>query len=127
MPIGGHKGWGLILICEILTGLLTGGAIGRELTNLYDDLDHPQRNGHFVIAINIASFIEVAGFKARMDAYIDEMKRSELAPGFDEIIMPGEIEFRKEERQRAEGLLVGTSVIDDVLATAAALGIVVGR
>ena len=115
LPIGGHKGWGLILICEILTGLLTGGAIGRELTNLYDDLDHPQRNGHFVIAINIASFIEVAGFKARMDAYIDEMKRSELAPGFDEIIMPGEIEFRKEERQRAEGLLVGTSVIDDVL------------
>jgi LDH2 family malate/lactate/ureidoglycolate dehydrogenase len=125
LPIGGHKGWGLILMCEILSGLLTGGAIGRELTNLYDDLDQPQRNGHFVIAIDIASFLDVAGFKARMDAYIDEMKASELAPGFEEILMPGEIEFRKEERQRKDGIVLGKSVVDEVLATAAAIGITV--
>src|SRR5690606_19244550 len=67
LPIGGHKGWGLILACEILSGLLTGGAFGQELTNLYDDLDRPQRNGHFVIAINIAAFTDVAAFKERMD------------------------------------------------------------
>ncbi len=123
LPIGGHKGWGLILMCEILSGLLTGGAIGRELTNLYDDLDTPQRNGHFVIAIDIGSFIDVAGFKERMDGYIDEMKASELAPGVDEILMPGEIEFRKEERQRAEGIVLSKSVVDEVLATAAAIGV----
>lgn len=125
LPIGGHKGWGLILMCEILSGILTGGAIGRELTNLYDDLHKPQGNGHFVIAINIASFLDVASFKERMDSYISEMKASELAPGFDEILMPGEIEFRKEARQRAEGIVLGRSVVDEVLKTAKDLGIAV--
>jgi len=69
LPIGGHKGWGLILMCEILSGILTGGSFGRELTNLYDDLDQGQRNGHFVIALNIGSFLDVSSFKRRMDTY----------------------------------------------------------
>lgn len=123
LPIGGHKGWGLILACEILSGLLTGGKFGQELTNLYDDLDTPQRNGHFVIAINIASFVDVPSFKARMDEYIRTMKASELAPGTEEILMPGEIEFRKEKKQRAEGIVLGKSVVDEVMAVAAELGI----
>jgi LDH2 family malate/lactate/ureidoglycolate dehydrogenase len=125
LPIGGHKGWGLILICEILAGILTGGPVGKDLTNLYDDLHKPQGNGQFVIAINIASFLDVASFKARMDAYIVEMKASELAPGFEEILMPGEIEYRKEAKQRKEGIVLGRSVVDEVLKTAGDLGIVV--
>ena len=123
LPIGGHKGWGLILACEILSGLLTGGQFGQELTNLYDDLDTPQRNGHFVIAINIASFVDVPSFKGRMDEYIRIMKASELAPGTEEILMPGEIEFRKEKKQRAEGITLGASVVDEVVAVAVELGI----
>lgn len=125
LPIGGHKGWGLILACEILSGLLTGGAFGRELTNLYDDLDTPQKNGHFVIAIDIAAFTDVAAFKSRMDAYIDVMKASELAPGTEEILMPGEIEFRREEEQRASGIVLGEKVVDEVIATARELGLTV--
>jgi len=125
LPIGGHKGWGLILICEILSGILTGGPVGKDLTNLYDDLHTPQGNGQFVIAINVASFIDVDAFKARMDAYIVEMKSSELAPGFEEILMPGEIEFRKDAKQRKEGIVLSRSVVDEVLKTAGDLGIVV--
>ena len=37
--------------------------------------------------------------------------------------MPGEIEFRKEERQRADRLVLSKSVVDEVLATAASIGI----
>ncbi|MGD9803108.1 MAG: Ldh family oxidoreductase [Hyphomicrobiaceae bacterium] len=125
LPIGGHKGWGLILMCEILSGILTGGPFGRELTNLYDDLHQPQGNGQFVIAINVGAFLDVAIFKQRMDAYIVEMKSSELAPGFSEILMPGEIEFRRETQQRAEGITLSHSVVDEVLRTAADLGIAV--
>lgn len=123
LPIGGHKGWGLILICEILAGLLTGGAFGRELTNLYDDLDQPQRNGHFVIAIDIACFVDVAAFKQRMDAYVGIMRASELAPGFSEILMPGEPEFRREEEQRRDGIALGRKVVDEMLRVARDLGV----
>jgi len=123
LPIGGYKGWGLILACEILSGLLTGGAFGQELCELYNNLDRPQRNGHFVIAINIAAFTDVDAFKNRMDAYIDIMKASERVPGVDEILMPGELEFRREKKQRAEGLILSRSVIDEVIAVARDLGI----
>ncbi len=123
LPIGGHKGWGLILACEILSGLLTGGSFGKELTNLYDDLDTPQRNGHFVIAINISSFIDLSAFKSRMDEYIRVMKASELSPGFEEILMPGEIEYRKENTQRSEGIKIEKSVIDDIVTSASGLGL----
>lgn len=123
LPIGGHKGWGLILMCEILTGILTGGAFGRALTNLYDDLHESQHNGHFVIALNIAAFLDPASFKARMDSYIREMKASEPVPGTTEILMPGEIEFRREAKQRAEGVQLGASVVDGLLACAEGLGL----
>lgn len=123
LPIGGHKGWGLILACEILSGILTGGAFGRELTNLYDDLDQPQRNGHFVIAIDIAAFSDVESFKTRMSEYIRIMKASELAPGTSEILMPGEIEFRKEADQRENGIIVSRAVVDEVMLTAGEIGL----
>jgi LDH2 family malate/lactate/ureidoglycolate dehydrogenase len=123
LPIGGHKGFGLILVCEILSGLLTGGRFGSELRNLYDDLDKGQGNGHFVIAIDIKAFVPVASFKERMDAFIDTMKASELAPGFEEVLMPGEIEFRKEAKQRAEGIVLEPKVVDEVLAVARELGV----
>lgn len=125
LPIGGYKGWGLILMCEMLTGFLTGGSIAREMTNLYDDVSEGQHNSHFCLAINIGSFIPPAFFKRRVDDYIRERKRSEKAPGFDEIIMPGEIEFRREQRQLAEGILLTRSVVDEVIASAGSLGIAV--
>ncbi len=102
-PIGGHKGWGLALMCEILAGILTGARFGRELTNLYDNLDQGQHNGHFVMALNIDSFIGAELFKTTVDGYIRQMKASELAPGFTEIMMPGEIEFRKEKAPEGGG------------------------
>ncbi len=123
LPIGGHKGWGLILICEILSGLLTGGAFGRELTNLYDDAATPQRNGHFVIAINVESFISTDSFKQRIDKYICEMKSSDLAPGVDEILMPGELEARRRRQQLSKGISLNRKVVDNVISLGKELGI----
>lgn len=123
LPIGGHKGFGLILVCEILSGLLTGGKFGSELRNLYSDLDTGQGNGHFVIAIDIAAFVPVAEFKARMDAFIRTMKASELAPGFEQVLMPGEIEFDKEAHQRAHGIALEPKVVREVEAVARELGL----
>jgi LDH2 family malate/lactate/ureidoglycolate dehydrogenase len=123
LPIGAHKGAGLIIVCEILAGLLTGALFGSELKNLYDDLDQPQGNGHLVIAIDIAAFVDLAGFKERMDAFIRIQKETPLAPGFEEILMPGEIEFRKEEKHRREGVPIERKVVDEVLAVAQGLGL----
>lgn len=123
LPIGGHKGWGLILMCEILTGFLSGGAVGKELAKLYGDSHRPQKNSHFLMAIDIARFISIAPFKARIDDYIDELKGSDLAPGVQKIVMPGEIEAECADRQSQEGIELEAKVIDEVVSVATHLGI----
>ena len=46
--------------------------------------------GHFIVAVDIAAFIEVEKFKKNIDQVWKEMKGSKLMPGFDEIRLPGE-------------------------------------
>ena len=123
LPIGGHKGWGLIAIMEILAGVLTGGALGQDIAELFGDTTKAQKNGHFTIAINVDAFMALDAFKARMDGYIRMVKASELAAGTTEILMPGEIEFRKERDHRANGLPVGRKVVDAMLDSARSVGI----
>lgn len=120
-PIGGHKGWGLALMCEILTGVLTGGMFGRQLTNLYDDLDQGQHDAQFVIAISVGKFVGAETFKTTVDSYIREMKASEPVSSVAKIVMPGEIEFEKEKRQKADGLELDENVVNALLASARGL------
>ena len=124
-PIGGYKGWGLITIMEVLSGVLTGGPLGQDLAELYGDTTKPQKNGHFVIAIDVSAFMDISVFKKRMDGYIRMLKSSEPAPDSQGVIIPGEPEFRKEEEQRLNGVTIGCKVVDDVLEIAHELGVTV--
>ena len=118
LPIGGHKGWGLIVIMEILAGILTGGALGQDAAELFADPSVTQKNGQFMMAINVSAFMDVDRFKRRMDDYIRTVKASELADGVPEIVMPGEPEFRREREQRANGIQLGQKVVESMLAVA---------
>lgn len=127
LPIGGYKGWGLIVVMEILAGVLTGAALGGDAGELYADVTRNQRNGQFFIAIDVGAFMDPADFRQRMDDYIRATKASEKLDGVEEILMPGEPEFRREQRQREAGILLGRKVMDEVLALAGELGVEVRR
>lgn len=96
LPAGGPKGYGLAVIMEILSGVLTNSATGTHLTSIYADVDKSQNCGNFFTAIKIDAFDDINAFKTRMDAYIRDMKNSKCAEGVSEIYMPGEIELRNE-------------------------------
>jgi LDH2 family malate/lactate/ureidoglycolate dehydrogenase len=113
-PIGGHKGFGLIVALEALSGALTGAAMGTEIGDLYGVDDQPQRLGHAVIVIDVDAFVPVAEFTARMDASIRRLRSSDLAPGFDRILMPGEIEQEIALSHEETGIPVPDGVIDEL-------------
>ncbi len=124
LPIGGYKGSGIIYMLELLSGALTGGAMGQQINNLYgEDLSAPQRLGHFVLAIDPESFLPGEQFGKRVDAWIREVKTSPPARGFDEVLVPGELEFRRERERRREGIPLSVAVIDEIEGLAAELGI----
>jgi LDH2 family malate/lactate/ureidoglycolate dehydrogenase len=120
LPLGqtglGYKGMALSMIIEILTGPLLGLMAKPEARTL-------ERRGVFLGAINIEAFTEIEVFKMSIDTMISDVKSSRLAEGFEEILMPGEPEYREEKRRRVEGIYLDESVYEKILDTAKSLGI----
>ena len=105
LPLGGdqgHKGYGLSAIVEIFSGILTGLGFGHDPSGRHND-------GCFISVFNVSAFRDLKDFKDEVTEFASYLKSSETAPGFDEIMYPGEIEYRNEARQRKEGIFVEDS------------------
>ena len=105
VPIGGHKGYGLTLVMEVLAGVLTGAGFGwdnrREHTAR---MVKPANFGHFFMAIDPELFLPSPEFTARVDRLIEQTKAGDRAEGAEEILIPGESELRARERSLREGV-----------------------
>jgi LDH2 family malate/lactate/ureidoglycolate dehydrogenase len=119
LGIGGHKGYGLSMLTDVLTGVLSGGGYGLMP---YSDPAH-QDVSHMLIAIDIAWFMPIEEFKARMDDFVRMCKSAKLRPGFDEILVPGEIDYRREQEYRRDGARLDAAVFDELAQLAQTLGI----
>ncbi len=106
---GGHKGYGLGLLVDIMCGVLSGGAFGNDLP-LPADGPAPGKISHFFGAIDIAGFRDVAGFKADMDRELRAFKDSQRSPGAERIYVAGEIEHEKTIANRRDGVPVHVKV-----------------
>jgi LDH2 family malate/lactate/ureidoglycolate dehydrogenase len=100
VPIGAFKGTGLSIMTDILCGVLTGAAFG--LTPYFDPSNHDV--GHMLIAIAIERFLPYDDYLDRIDRFCAELKASALAPGFNEILLPGELEHRRATARLADGI-----------------------
>jgi LDH2 family malate/lactate/ureidoglycolate dehydrogenase len=104
---------------EIMTGVLSGGRIADEITDLFSGpASSPQGLSHFLLAIDVSAAQPLNGFKARMGDLVKTLKTSQLAPGFDEVTLPGEREFRKERAATESGVSIARSVVRDLVAAA---------
>ena len=123
LPIGGHKGFGITMFIEILSGVLTGALIGSAIRDLYNDPhEQPQGLGHFCIAIDPEAFMPIAQFKRRMDEMIRMIKASALAPGNERMIIPGQLEFEKEKARRLQGIPLAVKLISQLRNLGSKLG-----
>jgi len=111
LSLGGYKGYGLAMMVEILSAVLTGSAVGHEIGSLFSDTDQPQQMGHFFGAIEIEAFMPLEQFQARMDALVSDMKAGPLEPGAKEILVPGEREARCAEAYRRDGIPIAEDVV----------------
>lgn len=103
LPFGGYKGYGLALMIDILSGALSGSACGRDVKSLLQ-LDEPSNLGQLYIAINIDAFVPRESFKEKVDKLIKDIKSCQPAAGFKEVLIPGELEFREEEKRFKHGI-----------------------
>jgi len=119
-PVGGPKGFGLALMIELLTGVLSGGEFSKMIPSMYD-LTQKQSISHFMLAIDIAAFMDVDRFKEMSSLLSAYVKDAVKAPGIEELYLPGEIEFSIEEKRLAAGIPVADNVIEELNKLAASL------
>jgi LDH2 family malate/lactate/ureidoglycolate dehydrogenase len=106
---GGHKGYGLGLLADILCGVLSGGAFGNDLP-LPNSGPEPGKISHFFGAMRIDGFRDADAFKRDMDRELRAFKDSEKAPGAERIYVAGEIEYEKTLFNRENGVPVHVKV-----------------
>jgi LDH2 family malate/lactate/ureidoglycolate dehydrogenase len=122
--VGAHKGYGLALINEIFTALITGGKWTQNIKSLYEeDKTGIQGTCHSFMVIDPECFVGIKEFKRSMDEYIESIKTSPKAEGVDEILMPGEIEDRCEKEQMETGIRLSPNTLEDLNALAGRIGI----
>jgi LDH2 family malate/lactate/ureidoglycolate dehydrogenase len=119
LGIGQYKGYGLSLMTDVMTGVLSGGAFGRAP---YSD---PKRQdvAHSFLALDVDWFMPLADFRDRMGRLIDDIRTSRLRPGFEAVLVPGELEHKRETEKRQRGVPIDRAVHDDLRDLAGELGI----
>jgi ureidoglycolate dehydrogenase (NAD+) len=122
-PMAGPKGYGLAFVVEVLAGLLSGSRSGTEVRRMYDDFDEPQGIGHFVGAIDPARFVPPEVFAGSVDRLAGQLKATPPAPGFDEVLLPGEPEERAEARHRRDGIPIPEELRRELVELGAEYGI----
>ena len=96
-PHAPHKGFGLALFIDALSGVLSGGGFAQGVGN--------GGTGSLLWALDVEAFLPQHEFLARMDAQIDQIKQGERLPGFDELVVPGERGERRSLDLTARGVV----------------------
>ena len=115
LPMGGHKGFGLSLLVDILCGVITGGSYQHELKSMYVYPKDPSNIAHLMLVINPLCLMSQEQLKTRMAAFFETVKQSPMWDGDSEMLLPGEIEHRKEIERRAEGIPIPEPLYDELV------------
>jgi len=123
MPMAGHKGYGLALLVDALTGVLAGAATSDQIPSWLFEMDRPNDVSHLFIAIDPSVFGGVPDYGARVEALLDRIHAAPLAEGAEEILHPGQLEWRRYDRAREQGLSLPSDVVASLDAAGQAAGV----
>ena len=121
--LGSHKGYGLGVMVDVLSGVL-GGAVYGDLFVRSDMQEQRVQNvGHCFAAIDPARFRPLAEFKRDMDDMFESLKRTPRAPGEERIYVAGEPEAECEARRRIDGIPLAPALVAQCRDIATSLGV----
>jgi LDH2 family malate/lactate/ureidoglycolate dehydrogenase len=100
LPAGGHRGSGLALMWEVLTGVLAGARMAPDLGGV------PLGIGMFCMAVDPSIAMPYDNFVARIDRLIDAVHASPPARGVDQVRVPGQYGYQFAATNRRDGIPV---------------------
>jgi len=123
---GGYKGYGLGLMVDILSGVLSGANFGSRLAASKNPDTHANI-GHFFGAMKISGFRPIDEFNKDFDSLVQDIKSSPLEPDVERIFIPGEPEIIARKENQTEGVPVLPSVLGKLKQIASELDLKIPR
>src|SRR5580693_8184609 len=116
---GGHKGYGLAVMVDVLCGVLSGANWGPFAPPFALRQELPVRSvgkgiGHFFGAMRIDGFIEADAFKRQIDDYVRVFRATKPAPGTNGPLIPGDPERQAERERRKNGVPLIMPIVEDL-------------
>ena len=114
LPFGGAKSYALAMAVEVMSGVLSGAAFGPHVTNLYNDDVPPANVGHSFIVLDIAHWMPLEDYYARVDQLLKEIKAVPRASEVEEIFYPGERRYLFYLETAKEGVALPIAVQEEL-------------
>src|SRR6202045_156228 len=116
---GGHKGYGLAIMVDVLCGVLSGANWGPFAPPFALRQEIPKRSvgkgiGHFFGAMRIDGFMDGDSFKRQIDDYIRVFRATKPAPGTNGPLIPGDPEREMEQVRRKKGVPLILPVLEEL-------------
>ena len=130
LPLGGagelfsgYKGYGMAMIVDILSGVLSGGAYANLVNQKINGKSAPANVSHFFMALKIENFVDMETFTSSMDDFIDRLISSQKADGEDKIFIHGEKEYERFQQHKKQGVPLQDKVFSTLQAIGAERGV----
>ncbi len=125
---GGHKGFCLTAIVDILTAVLPGANFGPTVVPTLGYVKDKKNSedkgiGHFFGAIRIDAFQTAEEFKEYMDEWITTFRKTETIPGKERVIIPGDPERESEKEKLKNGIELSPKTLKSLLEITSELGL----
>lgn len=124
-PFAAHKGYGLAVLVELLTGALSGGGMGTngDIVSWCFELEKPNNVCHAFLAVNPAVFCGGEAYAARNESMARNLRSAPKAQGSQRIYTPGEIEWERHRAAEADGLELPADVAESLEGLSADIGL----
>jgi ureidoglycolate dehydrogenase (NAD+) len=123
MPMAGYKGYGLGLLVELLTGGLSGGVMGKDLTSWMWPGNDPVNQSHTFIVINPELFLPFDVFVQKIKELENQIRNAPKAKGVERIYLPGEKEWERHEEALKSGMALPEHMMANLFGVAEDYGV----
>lgn len=123
VPLAGHRGSGLAIMWEALTGVLAGGERFLSDVTMPGVYGCPQATSMFFMAINPEVALPYQEYLARVDTMIDKIHASRPAENVEQIFVPGEQGAERAKKAAREGVILSASFVDELKEFGAEVGV----
>ncbi|MHB1571240.1 MAG: Ldh family oxidoreductase [Solirubrobacteraceae bacterium] len=117
-PLGGAKGYAMAVMVDLLTGALTGSAVGADC---FDEAH--QDVGHLIIALRIEAFSPLDAFLDRVELLVSQIRSSPPVDPRSPVLLPGELEHQRRTERSEHGVPIPVDRFDELLEAAAELNL----